>query len=67
MTHIEVSERTIRRGAVSLTIPPYDDRWEDYRFRCINGEYPLPCSAAKRRLVRELRLEMLVSDEMAAA
>lgn len=59
MTHIQVNERTIRRGLVSLTLPPLDERWEAYRFRCINGEWP-----AKARLKRELSLESLLSVEM---
>lgn len=37
---IQVNERTIRRGQVALIIPPLDPRWETYRFRTVNREYP---------------------------
>lgn len=66
---IHVNEQTIRRGHVSLHIPAIDDTWEDYRFRCINSEYPARAfrdgvQPAKARLVAELSLETQLSNEM---
>lgn len=54
MTHIPVNAQAIRRGLVSLSVPPLDERWEAYRFRVVNREYPA-------------RLENLVGSEMERA
>lgn len=65
MTHIQVNEQTIRRGAVSLILPSIDEAWETYRFRCINGEYPTHQST--RHLAHRLRREMALERAVASA